>query len=289
MAAEHTLGHRRRRLAWRKAGRSTVLHLIVILSAVLIGFPFFYMISSSFKTFAEVYRVPMTWLPASPQWQNFVEVWKRIPVGRFAINSTIFTVGSTLGGVAVGLLAGFAFGRLRFPGKNLLFLVLLLAYMIPGQITLVPRFMLLSDLKWINTYQGLIVPQLGGAFVAFLLRQHFMSLPDELFDAAEIDGAGYLRQLLQIALPISRPIVVTLVLLQTVSHWNQYLWPLIVTNTASMRTLTIGIQTLKTQDTLPQWHLINAAATLVVLPLLLLFLFMQKQFVEGAIQGALKG
>jgi ABC-type glycerol-3-phosphate transport system permease component len=141
----------------------------------------------------------------------------------------------------------------------------------------------------VNTYQGLIVPQLSSAFTLFMLREHFMSLPDELFDAAKIDGAGYFRQMWQVALPLSKSIVITLLLLAFVSHWNAYLWPLVVTNSESMRTLPIGIQGIRAMLDVPEWQLIMAGATIVIFPLIVLFLIGQKQFIEGAVQGALKG
>ncbi|GIK71431.1 MAG: glycerol-3-phosphate ABC transporter permease [Chloroflexota bacterium] len=267
----------------------TLNHLLIILAATAIGFPFFYMIASSLKTIGEVYSIPMVLLPAQPQWSNFAEVWRVVPFPRFTFNSVVYTVGITLGEFFMGMTAGFAFARLRFPKRELLFFIVLLTFMIPGQITLIPRFILLKELGWINTYQGLIVPELSSAFALFLLREHFRSLPDELFDAAKMDGAGYLRQLLQVAMPLSKPITATLLLLASVAHWNAYLWPLIVTNSQSMRTLPIGIQGIKSAFDFPQWHLIMAGATIVVLPLVILFMFAQKQFIEGATQGALKG
>jgi multiple sugar transport system permease protein/sn-glycerol 3-phosphate transport system permease protein len=216
--------------------------------------------------------------------------WNGVPMARFGLNSLIYTITITLGEFLMGLLAGYAFGRLHFPKKDVLFFVVLLTMMIPGVITLIPRFLMLRDLGWINTYQGLIVPELSSAFATFLLRQHFASLPDEIFDAAKMDGAGYLRQLFQVALPMSIPITTTLILLAFVAHWNEYLWPLIVTNTRDMRTLPIGIQTLKNlYSDVPLWHVANAGATMVVLPLIALFLIGQKRFFEGAVQGALKG
>lgn len=269
--------------------RRVLLHLLVAAAALLIGYPFFYMISTSLKTVGEVFSIPMVQLPASPQWQNYVEVWQLVPFPRFTLNSIIYTVCITLGEFTMGLTAGFAFARLRFPKKELLFFVVLLTFMIPGQITLIPRFVLLKNLGWINTYQGLIVPELSSAFALFLLREHFAGLPDELFDAAKIDGAGYLRQLVQVALPLSKPIVSTLLLLGTVAHWNAYLWPLIVTNSEAMRTLPIGIQGIRDALDYPEWQLIMAGATIVVLPLVLIFLLAQRTFIEGAVQGALKG
>jgi sn-glycerol 3-phosphate transport system permease protein len=269
--------------------KSVLLHLLIVVSAVLIGFPFLYMVTMSLKTPAETFAIPMKLLPDAPQWANYVRTWNLLPFARFAINSVIYTVLITVIKTLMGLMAGYAFGRLRFPKKDLLFFLVLLTFMIPGEITLIPRFILLHNLKWVNTYQGLIVPELASAFATFLLAEHFRSLPDELFDAAKIDGAGYFRQMWQIAMPLSRPIVTTLVLLATVSNWNAYLWPLVVTNSRDMKTLPLGVRGIRDALEYPQWELIMAGATIVVLPLVILFLIAQKQFIEGAVQGALKG
>ena len=145
--------------------------------------------------------MPMVFFPEKPQFQNYVIVWNMLPFARFTMNSVIYTVSITVGEFFMGLTAGYAFARLRFPKKDALFFLVLLTLMIPSQITLVPNFILLHKLHWVNTYQGLIVPQLSSAFTLFMLREHFMSLPDELFDAAKIDGAGYFRQMVQVALP----------------------------------------------------------------------------------------
>ena len=270
---------------------STVgLNGLVVLAAIAIGFPFFYMLTTSLKTLAEVYTVPLVWLPQSPDWGNYVEAWTRVPFARFTLNSLVYTVILTLGEFAMGLSCGYAFARLRFPGRDRLFALVLLTFMIPSQITLIPRFVLLKELGWINSYTGLIVPEMASVFATFLLREHFRSLPNDVFDAARIDGAGHLRQMLQIALPMSKPIVLTVILLGAVAHWNDYLWPLIVTNTADMRTLPIGVQALKYKTAeVPQWNVVMAGATMVLLPLIALFLVTQKKFVEGAVQGALKG
>ena len=276
-------------IRWRRGLGRVAVHLLVIVSVLAIGFPFYYMISTSLKTVSEVYRVPMVLAPATPQWDNFVQVWNMLPFGRFTANSLIYTCSITLGEFLMGLMAGYAFGRLRFPGKNVIFFAVLLTLMIPGEITLIPNFILLHRLGWVNTYQGLIVPQLSSAFTTFMLKEHFQSLPDELFDAAKIDGAGYFRQMFQLAVPMSRPIITTLLLLAFVAHWNAYLWPLIVTNSRAMRTLPIGVQEIRAMLEFPEWQLIMAGATVVVLPLVVLFLLGQRQFIEGAVQGALKG
>jgi ABC-type glycerol-3-phosphate transport system permease component len=272
-------------------GHDYINNLVVILAAIAIGFPFAYMVLTSFKNAGEVHTIPMIWIPASFKLDNFIAAWQIVPFGQFTINSVIYTVCLTIGEFLMGLTAGYAFGRMHFPKRDLIFFFVLLTYMIPSQITLIPRFMILKDLQWINTYQGLIVPELSSCFATFLLREHFRSLPDELFDAAKIDGAGYVRQMFQVALPLSKPISITLLLLAFVGHWNEYLWPLIVTNTKDMRVLPIGIQSLKyaNAEGLPEWHMVMAGATMTVIPLVVLFLIGQKYFIEGAVQGAVKG
>jgi ABC-type glycerol-3-phosphate transport system permease component len=284
-----TAEERRRRRKLRAFIRSAVLHLLIFGAAILVGFPFLFMISTSLKTLSEVYTVPMVLFPERPQWDNYVKVWHMLPFARFTMNSLIYAISITTGEFFMGLTAGYAFARLRFPKKDMLFFAVLLTLMIPGHIILIPNFILLHKLNWVNTYQGLIVPQMSSAFTLFMLREHFMSLPDELFDAAKIDGAGYFRQMWQVALPMSKPIASALLLLAFVTHWNAYLWPLVVTNTKNMRTLPIGVQGIRAMLDVPEWQLIMAGATIVIFPLIILFLIGQKQFIEGAVQGALKG
>lgn len=269
--------------------RNLLVLFSVVVLAMLVGFPFFFMVTTAFKTLDEVFTVPMTVFPSQWRWQNFVDVWTMLPFGRYTLNSLIYTVSITLGEFVFGFMAAFAFARLRFPGKNILFFLVLATYMMPGEVTLVPRYILLSQLQWVNTYQGLIIPELSSAFSTFMLREYFRTLPDEVFDAARIDGAGYFTQLWRIALPMSRPITATLLLLAFVAHWNAYLWPLIVTNADHMRTLPIGVQQIRSGLELPEWQLVMAGATIVVAPLIVLFLFAQKQLIKGVTQGALKG
>ena len=265
----------------------TLNHLLIILAAVAIGFPFFYMLASSLKTVQEVYSVPMVLLPAQPQWSNFAEVWDVVPFPRFAFNSLVYTLCITLGELFMGMMAGFAFARLRFPKRELLFFIVLLTFMIPSQITLIPRFILLKNLGWINTYQGLIIPELSSAFALFLLST-FAACPTSCLMpprwTAPAICASSSRSPCRSPSPSSPRCCCW-----AHAHWNAYLWPLVVTNSESMRTLPIGIQGIKSAFDFPQWHLIMAGAAIVVMPLVILFMFSQKQFVEGATQGALKG
>jgi len=265
------------------------LYCVLIVSAMFIGFPFFQMLMTSFKDINEVYQTPMVVFPKTLRWQNYADAWTLVPMGRFTINSIIYTTALTLGELLMGVGAGYAFARLRFPFRDRLFFLILITFMIPGQITLIPRFILLADLQWLNTYQGLIIPQLSSAFGLFLLRQNFKILPQEIFDAATIDGAGHLRKMFSVAVPMSKPILWTVTLLIAITRWNDYQWPLIVTNTAEMRVLPVGIQMLKYIQDMSYWNIVMAGTAIVVVPLLLLFLFTQRQFVEGALSGALKG
>jgi sn-glycerol 3-phosphate transport system permease protein len=277
------------KINFRKLLHQFGIYSLVIMGALFIGFPFFQMVMTSFKDISEVYRNPMVVFPSEWRWQNYVDAFTLVPMGRFAINSVIYTVTLTLGELLMGITAGYAFARLRFPFREKLFFLILITFMIPGQITLIPRFIMLADLHWMDTYQGLIIPQISSAFGLFLLRQNFKSLPQEIFDAATIDGAGHLRKMFAVALPMSKPILWTVTLLAAITHWNDFQWPLIVTNTPEMRTLPLGIQLLKSVLDLVHWNIVMAGATIVVVPILILFIIAQKQFIEGAISGALKG
>jgi sn-glycerol 3-phosphate transport system permease protein len=284
------VGRPARHIRWRSISNSVLAHILIVIAALAVGFPFFFMVTTSFKTLAEVHVIPMLWLPSHWDLTNYIRAWTGVPFALFATNSVIYTGTLVIVDFLMALTTGYAFGRLNFPKKDAFFFIILVTMMIPGVITLIPRFLMLRDLGWINTYQGLIVPQMYSAFAAFLLRQHFRSLPDEIFDAARVDGAGHIRQMFQVALPMSVPICTTVILLSFVSHWNAYQWPLIVTSTRSMRVLPLGIQELRNLSSdVPTWNIAMAGATMVVLPLLVLFLIGQKKFFEGAVQGALKG
>ena len=293
MARDHSrpseAPHLDRSSAARRAGQVLYWSGIALLVFVMV-LPFLWMVATSLMDEFAVFAYPPPLLPRPARLSNYLNAWRALPFGRFYLNSLLFSLAVVVGQVTTSALAAYAFARLRFPGRDRLFGLMLLTFMIPGVITLVPRFVLLKELGWINTYAGLIVPELSSIFSTFLLREHFRSLPQDVFDAARIDGAGHFRQMLQIALPMSIPIATTLLLLGAVAHWNAYLWPLIVTNTQDMRTLPIGLQALKYKTgEIPQWNVVMAGATMVLLPLIAIFLAAQKKFVEGAVQGALKG
>lgn len=259
------------------------------LVVLAIGVPIYWMFATAFKTNQEVYTVPPTWVPATWTADNFVSAWSHAPFDRFYLNSVITTGVSTVAKMANAILCGYAFACLRFPRKEVLFLVVLTALMIPEEVTVLPNYLTVASLGWVNTYAGLMVPTFASAFGTFLMRQHFLSLPHEVLDAAHVDGAGHWRTLWDVALPMSRPVVITLFMLTVVQRWNEFFWPLIVTNTASMRTLPVGIYYLFSQEGTTQWGVIMAGVIFVVLPVIVLFLFVQRYVVEGVAAGAVKG
>ena len=274
----------------RRAISSLASHTVLLAATVLIGLPFFWMIATSLKSDVEVGLFPPVWIPQQLLFSNYVEVWNAAPFGTFYINSMITTFSGLILEVIIGSLSAYAFARIEFPHRDTLFIVVLATMMIPGEIALVPNFITLKNLNWINTYQGMVIPYVSSAFGCFLLRQAFLGLSQDFFDAAKIDGAGHLRIFTSIALPMVRPVVATFALFLFISKWNAYLWPLIVTNTWSMRTLPIGLVMVReAEGTNLGWQHHMAASLYVLLPILIVFFIAQKQLIEGIARGGIKG
>ncbi|MCC6796267.1 MAG: carbohydrate ABC transporter permease [Candidatus Hydrogenedentes bacterium] len=266
-------------------------YLLLVISIFMLGLPFFWMLVTSLKLPTEINVYPPAWLPSEIHWNNYSDAWDAAPFGRFYLNSALVSGVATIAQIALALLMAYAFALIQFPAKTALLLLVLSTMMIPDEMKLVPNFILLTKLGWIDTYAGLIVPAIAHAFPVFVLYQQFRQLPRSLIEAAHADGAGHLRILWQIAVPMSRPVLTAAALVSLLGHWNAYLWPLIITNTGSMRTLPLGIAYLRKQaeEGSVQWNLLMAAAVFVVLPIVILYTFAQKQFVEGIMRGALKG
>lgn len=268
-------------------GRSASYVLLIVMSAAT-AFPFVWMVGTALKSPQEILAYPPTLWPHELRWENFVTVFKKVPFLRFYVNSIIVTCLITLWQVVTSALAGYAFARLHFPFKRFLFTAYIATLIIPGEVTMLPLFLLVSRLGWIDTYQGLTVPFLASAFAVFFLRQFFLTIPHELEEAARLDGAGRWRILLQIVLPLARPALATITLFIFLSEWDNYLWPLIVTNSEAMRTLPIGLRYF-VEESGSQLHLMMAGAVMAVLPILLLFFMAQKQFIEGIAMTGSKG
>ena len=221
-------------------------------------------------------------------WENFVKAWQAAPFARYFLNSIFISVVVTIGQVITSALAAYAFARMKFRFKEPLFLLLLATMMIPKQVILIPDYAIISWLEWVNTYYGLIVPFIAAVFGIYFMRQHFETLPQDLFDAASIDGCGRLRILFQVVLPISRPVILTVALFTFIMTWNSLLWPLVMTNTPEMRPLQVGLAVFN-QESGTDWELLMAASTFSILPLMIIFFIAQKQFIEGITRSGMKG
>jgi multiple sugar transport system permease protein len=272
-------------LTWRRMQKlflNILWYLVLIILAFAVLLPFIWMMVTSLKGQSEVFAYPPTWIPKDPQWQNYVTMWKEAPFARYFLNSTIVAVTVTIGQVASCVLAAFAFARMNFKGKNVMFMVFLSTTMISSQVTLVPTYLVMRSLNWIDKYQALIVPFLANAFGVFMIRQSFRAIPRELEEAAKLDGCGRFRFLIQILLPLCKPILASQALFAFMGNWNSYQWPLIITNRDEMRTLQIGLRYFVSgEGGGTQWGVYMAAALLVSLPVILIYFLVQKTFVES--------
>lgn len=286
-SASRAPGSRRRRP--RQLIGKILLYAALVITGLAAIIPVYWLLSSSVKPSSQVFIFPPKWFPTSFHWQNFVDAWKSAPFGRMYINSIVFTVVGAVGEVGVALFSAYAFVFLRFPKKNWIFGIFLGAMMVPGTVVLLPNYMTVAQLGWVNTYAGLIVPGFGSVFAMFLLRQHMMTLPKDIIDAARADGARHLRILGGIVLPLSKPMVVTVMIVSLVTKWNDFIWPLIVTNTDRMRVLPVGLLMLKSEEGFVNWGAVMAATCFVVIPVLVMFFFAQRHIVAGLTAGAIKG
>jgi sn-glycerol 3-phosphate transport system permease protein len=274
-----------RQLWWAHA----LAYLGLALCVFVIGLPVYWMIIGAFKNNAEIYRIPPTWLPLEPTLSNFGEAWRSAPFGRYYINTIITTLFGSGFEIFFAVTSAYAFVFLRFPKKEWLFLFLLATLMVPGQVTILPNYLTVARLGWINTYQGIVIPGASVAYGTFLLRQYYRTLPRDILDAARVDGADHLRTLWSIVLPLAQPAIVSFALISVVAKWNDFLWPLIVTNTRDMRVLPIGIYWLRVEEGAIDWGVVMSGTLFVVVPVVFVFLYAQRYIVEGIAAGAVKG
>ncbi len=263
-------------------------YLILVAGAAFILLPFVWMILTSLKPSAEVLLMPPKWLPSRIQWENYVEAFKSAPFLRYFCNSVIVTVLITTGELITTILAAFAFSQLRFRGREVLFLLLVATMMVPGEILVIPNFVTLAKLGWVDTYKALALPWCASVFSIFLLRQQFSSIPEDFHKAARVDGCKDLRYLFTVLVPMSRPTVVSIALLKIINSWNSYLWPLIATNTNDMRTLPVGLAFFSTEAGV-KYNTLMAFSLMIILPTLVVYLFTQKYIIRGVSNTGLKG
>lgn len=277
-------GHRTRRKV-----RSVIGYVLLCLVALLFVSPLIYMVATSLKPANEIFSTPPSLFGSSIEWGNYVEVFEYAPFGRYLINGMLVAVFGTAITLAASALSGYAFARLKWRGRGATFAIFLATMMLPQEVIIVPSFVLMRELGWVNSYAALIVPWAFTALGAFLLRQFFLSVPQELEDAARIDGAGTFGTFWRVMFPLARPTLAVLAVFTFITYWNSFLWPLIVVNDVSaLGTIPLGLQQFFGQQG-TQWHLIMAASVISMLPTTILLIVLQRHLVRGIVTSGLGG
>jgi multiple sugar transport system permease protein len=277
------------RKPWTARLRTAIGYVLLCLIGLAFLSPLVYMVATSFKPPAEIFSVPPKLFGSEIRWQNYLEALNYMPFLRFMGNGLVVSAVGTALTLAVSAFSGYAFSRLRWRGRNLVFVVFLATLMIPQEVLLVPMFVMMQKLSWLNTFQALIVPWAFTAFGAFLLRQFFLGVPQELDDAARVDGAGTFRTFLSVMLPLARPTLAVLAVFSFISYWNSFLWPLVIINDVNnLGTIPLGLQMFFGQQG-NQWHLVMAASVISMAPTLLLLILLQRHLVKGIVTSGLGG
>lgn len=262
----------------------------LVLATLVVFLPLLWMVLSSFKQPGEIITMDLKILPESLNLQNYQIAMTTVPFGQFFLNSTIVTVTGASVKVILAILTAYALVFVRFPFKNAIFVLILVALMVPPQVSILPNYILISGMGGKNTLWGIILPGLGTAFGTFLLRQHFLTLPASILESAEIDGAGHWRRLWRIVVPVSVPSIATVALVTIVSEWNEYIWPLIITDRPDTMTLPVGLTLLQNSEgNASGWGILMAGAVLVIVPILIVFAALQRYIVAGLTQGSVTG
>jgi multiple sugar transport system permease protein len=272
----------------RLSPAAVLLHGVLVAGAVIALLPTFWMVSASLMPTGEANSFPPRLLPSAPTLEHYAAVFQRLELGRYLVNSSIVALSGTALALIINAMAGYAFAKLQFRGRDRLFRILLGALVIPAQVGMLPLFLLLKKMGLVNTYVGAIVPVMASVFGIFMIRQYALSIPDDLLDAARIDGAGELRIFSTIVLPVIAPILATFAIFTFINTWNDFMWPLIILSDESRYTLPVALANLSgehVQDT----ELMMAGSVVTVLPVMLAFLFLQRYYIAGVMQGSVKG
>jgi len=267
---------------------NSILYIILFVIGITMIFPFLWMLSTSLKEPSQIFAASSSIIPSPIVFRNYLDTWKAIPFGRFYINSIVVALAVTFGQLLTSSMAAYAFARLKFPGRDKIFFAYLATMMVPGMVTMIPVFVLLKELNWLDSYKALIMPAIFTAYGTFMLRQFFMTLPSELEDAAKIDGCSLWRIYWQIILPLSKPALATLGTFTFLGSWQNFIWPLIVTSSEEMKTLPIGLSYFQDMYS-TNWTMLMAASVIVLLPALLVFIFNQRFITKGIAMSGLKG
>ncbi len=264
-----------------------IQHLILIVGAICMIIPFLWMISTSLKTSSATFVFPPEWIPKNPSLDSYKQVFETVPMLTFFMNSIFIAMVTTFFQVLICAMAGYAFARIEFKGREVLFYIYLATLMVPQQVTLTPLFIIMTKLGWANTYQALILPGIFSAFGTFLMKQFFMDIPNSIEEAAFIDGAGYVKIFFKIIIHLAKPVIATLWIFAFMSSWNNFLWPLIITSDTAHMTLPLGLSALKGRWT-TDWNVLMAGTLVSILPMLFVYIFTQKYIIKGLTHSGLK-
>ena len=264
-------------------------YLGILAVLLLIGLPLFWILMTSFKAKGDIYTNPVNWLPPVWETENYSDATTRVPFWTYLRNSVLITAMLSIIKIVLGVISAYALAILRFPGRHLVFLLVISSLMVPSEITVISNYALVNSLGWRNTFVGIIVPLAGVAFGTFLMRNHFLSLPYELVEAARMDGAGPIRLLTKVLLPVSWPTLTAFSVITMVNEWNTYLWPFLMADTEDVAPLQVGLTMLQNNDGVTNWGPVMAATILTILPMVIIFLALQKYMIQGLTTGAVKG
>jgi len=267
----------------------SALYFFLAFFALIVIFPYIWMVLTSFKPASEIFTPQMKFLPQEWHFENYSEVLRTGSFYRYIINSIVVTILGVLLEISIAFFGAYAFAKLDFYLKDFAFFLILGTLMIPPQVLMLPAYLTVSRIGWLDSYAGLIIPRAGAAFGIFLLRQFMMTIPDELEDAARVDGAGLFQRLFRIYLPLSFPSLVTMGIFSMIGFWNDYYWPLVITSSNEMRTLALGIGHFKSLEGMGKWELLMAAATIATAPMIIAYFVTRKTLIENLTAGAIKG
>lgn len=272
--------------------RRLLIYFVLIVGAIISLIPFLWMISTSFMSLGEAQGI--TLIPSKLQFGNFAVAWERGDFSEYFVNSVMITIITLAGEMTFSILAAYAFARIKFPGRDIIFGLLLATIMIPAMVLIIPNFLTVTwlgrigPIRWLNNWPSLTIPFMGSVFSIFLLRQFFAQIPDELYDAAQIDGAGHMRFLLQVVIPLSRAPIMVIVVLSFISAWNSLAWPMLVTSSPEWRPISVGLMNF-IDDAGQETNFMMAGAVITIVPILILYFVTQKQFTESIARSGLKG
>lgn len=261
----------------------------MIIAFAIVAVPLYWIFMTSIKHRSDIYTTPAVWFPHSVTGEGYKTATQSIPFWDFFRNSVIVTVILSLAKIVLGVMSAYALSLIRFPGRNLVFIVVIAALMVPNQITVISNYALVSQLGWRNTYQGIILPLAGVAFGTFLMRNQFLSIPSEIIEAARMDGAGPMKLLRKVVMPMSWPTLIAFSIITVVNEWNEYLWPFLMSDDQRTGTLPVGLTQLQNNEGITDWGPVMAATMLAMLPVLALFLVLQRHMIKGLTAGAVKG